>query len=37
MELKEAKEILNKNGFLLENSVTGLDDSDKLIYLFIKK
>ena len=35
MELKEAKEILNKNGFLLENSVTGLDDSDKLIYLYL--
>ena len=35
MELKEAKEILNKNGFLVENSVTGLDDSDKLIYLYL--
>ena len=35
MELKEAKEILNKNGFLLENNVTGLDDSDKLIYLYL--
>lgn len=35
MELKEAKEILTKNGFLVENSVTGLDDSDKLIYLYL--
>lgn len=35
MELKEAKEILNKNGFLVENSVSGLDDSDKLIYLYL--
>lgn len=35
MELKEAKEILSKNGFLIENSVTGLDDSDKLIYLYL--
>ena len=35
MELKEAKEILNKNGFLVENSVTGLDDLDKLIYLYL--
>ncbi len=35
MELKEAKEILSKNGFLVENSVTGLDDSDKLIYLYL--
>jgi hypothetical protein len=35
MNLKEAKEILNKNGFLLENNVTGLDDSDKLIYLYL--
>ena len=35
MKLKEAKEILNKNGFLLENSVSGLDDSDKLIYLYL--
>ena len=35
MELNEAKEILTKNGFLVENSVTGLDDSDKLIYLYL--
>ena len=35
MKLKEAKEILTKNGFLVENSVTGLDDSDKLIYLYL--